>query len=188
MCIRDSIYTSATTPSRRSPSQLWGGTVQFTSWQLAKRDMDDGSDKTRVPGETASRGARAALSSVPPDSAPPLRHDQPAGPRDSDPAVADEAPAQNPGATIAVSYTHLDVYKRQVYLLSPNATKPPSPIIATPEATLWLRRKRTLDRSRVPIGAAKETTSRSAVVFSETDKTPSSRNWSTTRPRSGLTN
>jgi len=62
--------------------------------------MDDGSDKTRVPGETASRGARAALSSVPPDSAPPLRHDQPAGPRDSDPAVADEAPAQNPGATI----------------------------------------------------------------------------------------
>ncbi|MGA8669937.1 MAG: serine/threonine-protein kinase, partial [Terracidiphilus sp.] len=62
--------------------------------------MDDGSDKTRVPGEAASRGARVALSSAPPDSAPPPLRDQPTGAQDSDPPVADETPAQNPGATM----------------------------------------------------------------------------------------
>ncbi len=62
--------------------------------------MEDGSDKTRVPGEAASRGARAALSSIPPDSVPPALHDPPAGPRDSDPSVADDSLAHNPGATI----------------------------------------------------------------------------------------
>ena len=59
-------------------------------------DVPSGGDKTRVPGEAATRGARAALSSV-----PPLRPD-------SDSAAADEAPAQNPNATIvgALPRTH----------------------------------------------------------------------------------
>jgi eukaryotic-like serine/threonine-protein kinase len=75
-------------------------------------DVPSGSDKTRVPGKAASRGARLALSSEAPDSSlPPDRQDQSASPRDSeatiiagaplrpDSAVAGEAPAQNPDST-----------------------------------------------------------------------------------------
>jgi tetratricopeptide (TPR) repeat protein/predicted Ser/Thr protein kinase len=77
-------------------------------------DVPPGRDKKRVPGRAARGGARAALSSAPDGSLPPVGNDQSAAPRDpgatiigasplrpdSDPAVAGQTPAQNPNATI----------------------------------------------------------------------------------------
>jgi tetratricopeptide (TPR) repeat protein/predicted Ser/Thr protein kinase len=92
-------------------------TVPFNFQQVEKRDMEDvpsGSDKKRVPGKAASRGARAAVVSAPDGSLPPDRPDLNPAPRDSeatiiaasplraesDVAAAAEVPAQKPDATI----------------------------------------------------------------------------------------
>jgi len=94
-----------------------GQTVPFNFQQVAKRDMDDvpaGSDKKRVPGKAAPRGARTAVVSAPDSSLPGQPQDQTGTPLDSqatiiaasplrpdsDPVVAATPPAQNSDATI----------------------------------------------------------------------------------------
>jgi tetratricopeptide (TPR) repeat protein/predicted Ser/Thr protein kinase len=93
--------------------------------QFAQRIMNDspGSDKTRVPGEAATRDARVALSSDAPDSSlPPRRPERPASPEDSDatiipgvplraesdPADANKISSQNPDATIVGFQRRID--------------------------------------------------------------------------------
>jgi len=59
---------------------------------------------------------------------------------------------------------------------------------ADPRCDALIAPKRGLERSRLPTGAAKVTTSKSASVFNTTETNPSTRNWPTTCPRCGLTN
>jgi hypothetical protein len=60
--------------------------------------------------------------------------------------------------------------------------------MATPENTRSFRLKRRLDRKRAPIGAAKVTTSKSAIVFRDTETVPRKRNCNITVPLLGLMN
>ena len=57
-----------------------------------------------------------------------------------------------------------------------------------PEAVRWRERKAGLDLSLRSSGVASETTSRSAAVFSETDRMPRVANWRKMWPRSGVMN
>src|SRR5712691_7378572 len=68
------------------------------------------------------------------------------------------------------------------------ATYTPRPIMPTPEAMRWRLRKRGLDLSLRSRGAARRTTSRSAVVFRMTEMAPRRTNWKKTWPRSGAMN
>jgi eukaryotic-like serine/threonine-protein kinase len=139
--------------SQRSYAEFGGHSCSFqflvNFWQVAKRDMDDipsGSDETRVPGEAASRGGRAALSSDPSASSLPTHHqDNSATTRDSEATIiaagplrpdsdpASEAPAQNPDGTVVGVMPRIDdnaatiVSSGATIVSGPTARRSPSP-------------------------------------------------------------